>query len=158
MTKHGMARSPEYRAWQDLNQRCTNPRSLRWDRYGARGIKCRFTGFEQFLAEIGSRPSPRHSIDRINNDGHYEPGNVQWALSKPQQRNLSTNHLLTWQGRTQCVSAWAEELGMNRDALWGRLRRGWSVERALSQPVKTRRSPSPASSDFPSGGPDLPLS
>ena len=137
-TRHGMARSPEYRAWQDMNQRCSNPNSQRWDRYGGRGIECRFTSFEQFLAEIGPRPSPRHSVDRIDNEGHYEPGNVRWALSKPQQRNLSTNHLLTWQGRTQCVSAWAEELGMKRDALWGRLRRGWSIERALSQPVMTR--------------------
>ncbi len=135
-TSHGMARSPEYRAWQDLNQRCSNPKCQRWDRYGGRGIECRFTGFEQFLAEIGPRPSPRHSVDRIDNEGHYEPGNVQWALSKPQQRNLSTNHLLTFDGRTQCVSAWAEERGMGRDALWGRLRRGWSVERALAEPVK----------------------
>jgi hypothetical protein len=139
-----MTGTPEYVAWKDLLARCANPNNKYWPRYGGRGIECRFTSFEQFLAVIGCRPTPRHSVDRIDNNGHYEPGNVHWELPKPQARNKSTNHLITHDGRTQCVAAWAEDLGLNRQAIYDRLRLGWSVERALTTPVSGRLPSSPS--------------
>lgn len=87
-TKHGMWTTPEYRAWQSMLNRCRNPNNQKqWKNYGGRGIEVKFTSFEEFFAEVGKRPSPKHSIDRINNDGHYEPGNVRWATKKQQTQN-----------------------------------------------------------------------
>jgi hypothetical protein len=133
---HKMSETPEYGIWLNMRTRCTNPRRKDWPRYGGRGIECRFTSFEQFLAEIGPRPSPRHSVDRINTNGHYEPGNVRWELPKQQNRNRRTNRLITHGGRTQCVTAWADDLGVKPQLIFDRLRMGWSVERALTAPVR----------------------
>lgn len=89
--RHGFARrgkhSPEYRAFCAARTRCTNPKRACWQDYGGRGIEFRFASFEQFLKEIGHRPSPRHTLDRRNNDGHYGPGNVRWATRKQQANN-----------------------------------------------------------------------
>jgi hypothetical protein len=143
-TTHGMTNTPEYRAWANMITRCTNPNFAGWHRYGGRGIECRFSGFEQFLAALGHRPSPGHSVDRIDTNGHYEAGNVRWALRKSQNRNQSSNRLLTHDGRTQCVAAWAEEIGMHVKTLRHRLALGWSVERALTTPVSGRLPSSPS--------------
>jgi hypothetical protein len=118
--------------------RCTNPNFNCWHRYGGRGIECRFTSFEQFLDDIGRRPSSRHSVDRIDTNGHYEPGNVSWELPKAQARNKSNNRLITYDGRTQCVAAWAEDLGVKPRVIYKRLSLGWSAERALTTPVSGR--------------------
>lgn len=77
----------EYRAWCGMLQRCRNPKNKHWRHYGGRGIEVRFTSLEEFFAEAGPRPSPDHSIDRIDNDGHYEPGNVKWSTAKEQRAN-----------------------------------------------------------------------
>jgi hypothetical protein len=79
--------TPEYKAWQNARERCNNPNVDNYVNYGGRGIKFLFTSFEEFFAEVGPRPSPAHSIDRINNDGHYAPGNVRWATAKEQANN-----------------------------------------------------------------------
>jgi hypothetical protein len=141
---HKMSATPEYGIWLNMRQRCTNPRRKEWPRYGGRGIECRFTSFEQLLAEIGPRPSPRHSVDRINTNGHYEPGNVRWATREQQSRNKRTNRLITHGGQTQCLAAWAEELGLNSRVIYDRLALGWSVERALTTPVSGRLPSSPS--------------
>lgn len=88
---HG-ARTPEYRAWQQAKERCLNPKQPRWADYGGRGITMCETflgpsGFERFLAELGPRPGPNYSLDRINVDGNYEPGNVRWADPSQQAKN-----------------------------------------------------------------------
>ena len=85
-------------------------------------------------AEIGEHPGEGYQLDRIDTDGNYEPGNIRWVTAKENTRNRRNNRMLTWDGRTQCVSAWADELGMNRTSLLLRLKRGWTVERALTQP------------------------
>lgn len=79
--------TPEYYAYNAARQRCLNPNNDAWDNYGGRGIEFRFNSFEEFFAHIGPRPSAKHSLDRIENDGHYEIGNVRWATASEQQRN-----------------------------------------------------------------------
>ncbi len=159
---HGQSKSPEFQIWIGAKQRCTNPKVHNYERYGGRGIEFNFPDFAQFFAEVGPRPSDKHSLDRIDNKGHYEPGNVQWALAKPQGRNKRNNRMLTFQGKTQCLAAWAEELDLSRSVIKVRLKAGWSVEEALSTPLlrggQTRlsfRKSSPSSSHPPqqkSGG------
>lgn len=84
-TTHGISHSPEN---TNARTRCTNPSDPeQWKNYGGRGIEFRFTSFEQFFASVGPRPTPKHTLDRIDNDGHYEPGNVRWATRKEQQAN-----------------------------------------------------------------------
>ena len=112
---HGCTGTPTYRAWQDMIQRCYNPRRTRYPMYGGRGITvCQRwrESFEAFLKDMGTSPSPRHSIDRIDNNGNYEPGNLRWATAKEQSRNQRRNRVLTYQGETLCIAEWAERLGV----------------------------------------------
>lgn len=103
LTKHGWAtaanRRPEYRSWKHAKERCHNPRTKAWARYGGRGIAmCEEwrNSFEAFIAHVGPKPSPKHSIDRINNDGNYEPGNVRWATPKEQVANQRRYKARPW--------------------------------------------------------------
>jgi hypothetical protein len=88
-TTHGMSKTPEFRCWWHMLQRCSNPRNARFARYGGRGIRVceRWRKFEDFFADMGPRPSAQHSIDRENNDGNYEPSNCRWATRSEQQNN-----------------------------------------------------------------------
>lgn len=88
--KHGMSRTPEYQIYQMAKDRCTNPNSQRWESHGGRGIKFLFNSFAEFIAEVGPRPTPAHSLDRENNNGNYTPGNVRWATRSEQQKNKRT--------------------------------------------------------------------
>jgi hypothetical protein len=83
---HGMRYTPQYGSWTGAKQRCTNPKNKKWKEYGGRGIKFLFTSFEQFFAELGPRPDGM-TLDRINNDGNYELGNVRWATLTEQNKN-----------------------------------------------------------------------
>ena len=85
--RHGMSFTPEYKVFVVAKQRCTNPKSQRWSTHGARGIEFRFLSFEEFYAHIGKRPEGDYSLERIDNDGHYEKGNVKWATRSEQQKN-----------------------------------------------------------------------
>jgi hypothetical protein len=84
---HGQTATPEHKSFSSARGRCTNSNDAAWKNYGGRGIEFRFTSFNQFFAELGPKPTPRHTLDRINNDGHYEPGNVRWATRKQQALN-----------------------------------------------------------------------
>lgn len=120
--------------------RCHNQRNNRFYRYGARGIVVceRWRGsFAVFRADMGPRPSPRHSLDRIDNDGNYAPGNVRWATPHEQGRNRSDNRFITWGGETMCLSDWGRRLGLSVSRLRWRLQR-WGVERALTAPIRVR--------------------
>lgn len=117
--------TPEYKAWKDIIQRCTNPKNKRWDCYGGRGIKICHEwrqSYKSFLAHVGRRPSPKHSIDRIDNNGHYEPGNVRWTTHTQQLRNMRRNRFITYLGRTLCLQEWANEMGMAHQTLSQRLK------------------------------------
>ena len=102
--------------------------------YRERGITVceRWLVYTNFLDDMGPRPSPKHSLDRINNDGNYEPGNCRWATSTEQNRNTRANILLTYAGKTQCMADWAEELGISYSAIKQRVRRGWTAEETLT--------------------------
>lgn len=141
-SKHGESKrpTPEYRAWRDMRARCTSPSHPAYARYGGRGIGVdpRWITFEQFLKDMGRRPSPKHSLERKDNDGHYSPENCVWATSLEQQNNTRANRNLTFMGKTQSVRRWAVELGITPGTLSSRLRRGWPVERALSKLCRFR--------------------
>jgi len=122
-------------------QRCTNPNYDQFRDYGGRGIQvCERwrTSFEAFLEDMGERPAGT-TLDRENGDGHYEPSNCRWATNRTQSRNKRSTRLWAYQGRTQCVSDWAKELGLAMHSLTQRVDRlGWSIERALSTPPMPR--------------------
>lgn len=94
---------PEYRVWIAMLGRCSNPNYTNWINYGGRGIQVRFDSFWEFYEEVGPRPNRHHSIDRINNDAHYEPGNVRWATAKEQANNQRQLHACSY---VEGVKAW----------------------------------------------------
>lgn len=141
-TKHGHAlwrrTSKTYTNWQQMLARCTDENVVQYQDYGGRGIKVceRWRhSFPNFLADMGERPDG-HSLDRIDNEGNYEPGNCRWATRTEQNRNSRRNVLLTHNGETMPISAWAERLGVDDKPIRFRIRRGWSTERALTEPVR----------------------
>lgn len=133
-----LSESMTYKSWRSMLQRCTRPRHNEFRLYGGRGIRVceRWRAFENFLADMGERPSHQHSLDRIDNDGNYEPGNCRWATAKEQTRNRRVTRMLTFRGATRSLSDWAELIGMPRHTLHSRIvNYGWTAERALTEPV-----------------------
>ena len=141
---HGLSRSPEYGIWNAMRQRCENPNNKSYARYGGKGITVcqRWTGsFEAFLTDMGPRPSPNHSLDRIDGTRSYEPGNVRWATMTEQNRNRGDNHILVHNGESRSIAEWSERTGISVSAIRCRLRRGWSIDDTLTASLrKTRRS------------------
>ncbi len=140
---HGMTNTREYETWHHMHQRCSDPNLPNYPHYGGRGIKvcerwCGENGFSAFYADLGPRPSSKHQLDRIDPNGDYKAGNCRWVTSKEQQRNRRLHVLLTYEGRTQCLAAWAEEFGLTIDRLWNRLGAGWPLEEALLTPLLRR--------------------
>jgi hypothetical protein len=136
---HGRSGEGIYIIWQKMIERCHKPDNPAYDRYGGRGIYVcdRWReSFENFLEDMGERPSLEHSIDRKENDGPYCKDNCRWATDTEQARNTRRNHYLTYNGRTMAISAWAEEIGLTTDTLNGRIYRGWDVHRALTEPLR----------------------
>jgi hypothetical protein len=111
---HGKTNTTEYEIWCGIKKRCLNPNYREFHLYGGRGIQiCPHwkDSFTAFLGDMGPRPSLRHSIDRVDNNGNYEPGNCRWATPQEQSDNSSNPVFITWDGRTQNASAWAKEFG-----------------------------------------------
>lgn len=130
-----------YSAWHSMRDRCELPNNPQYCNYGGRGIRVceRWRKFENFLADMGESPSLKHSIDRFpDNNGNYEPGNCRWATKKEQANNKRTNVFVTFNGETKTVSQWAEGLGWKTNTLIYRLKRGWTIERALRQKIQKR--------------------
>ncbi len=134
-----MPRELERNRWYGMIQRCENPRSVHFARYGGRGIGvCRRwrDSYDAFLADMGRAPSPKHSIDRINNDGNYEPGNCRWATAQEQQRNRRNNVLIPYQGRKITQAELCELSGLPQKTVEKRRMLGWSAEKIIHTPVK----------------------
>jgi hypothetical protein len=134
---HRMSGTPEHKAWKLLRERCHRVKSPKAHRYSQRGIRVceRWDSFENFYTDMGPRPSLRHSADRINNDGDYEPGNCRWATPQQQGWNTSVNVLHTYKGHTACVAEFSNLYGMRYETLRRRLRRGWDITRAIEAPM-----------------------
>ena len=140
--RHGATNSIEYGIWIGIRTRCYNKTCPGYFRYGGRGITVcdRWSLFENFLADMGPRPSGQHKIERLDNDGPYSPENCKWATPTEQARNRSTNRILTLNGESRTLAEWAERLGVNQGLLRQRLNAyGWSVERALTEPPDLRK-------------------
>jgi hypothetical protein len=122
-------------------QRCHNPNYPQWKDYGGRGIEvCNEwrNSFEAFFRYIGPRPSPNHTIDRIENNRGYEPGNVRWATRKEQNRNSRNNHLIRFNNQIHCMTEWAEILGIKRETIKDRIRAGWPIDKAFNNQKRSR--------------------
>jgi hypothetical protein len=141
-TTKGGHKTPEYRAWQAMKNRCYYEGHVQFKDYGGRGIVvCErwLESFETFLADMGPRPTPSHSLDRFPDvNGNYEPSNCRWATSSEQHRNRRNNRLITHGGKTMCLTAWAEAYGINPHTLRRRLGRGTPLPAALTNKLHTR--------------------
>ncbi|WP_375194656.1 hypothetical protein [Sphingobium sp.] len=138
-TKHGGSGTPEYSSWKAMHERCYNPAHRSFGRYGGAGITVcpqwhGSEGFNRFVRDMGPRPKGT-TIDRIRGDEGYSPSNCRWATAKEQQTNLSSNVMLTHDGKTMTQKDWALHLGMSKNAVSERLRKGWSIEAALTTPA-----------------------
>jgi len=145
--KHGRTDTPEYNVWYGMRQRCNYPKHSSYHLYGGRGIRvCRRwqRSFEAFFADMGPRPSSEHSIDRIENDGNYEPGNCRWALGEEQQSHTRTSRFLTVNGVRKTMAQWSRTTKIDTRIIHSRLQDGWSEERAVMTPVRVRHQSSVA--------------
>ena len=123
--KHGLKKHPLYNLWVGIRARCNNQKHKSYKNYGGRGIKIceRWNNFESFISDMGDRPSPEHSIDRINNNGDYCPENCKWSTQKEQGRNMRKNVIINYNGKDYCISALAEHLGLKVGTLRYRLQK-----------------------------------
>ena len=137
VTHHGHARNetqtPEYRAWADMKARCDTPTIKNYQFYGARGITyCeRWKSFDNFFADMGLRPSTKHSLGRKDNNGPYCPDNCRWETREEQDNNRRNNILLEYGDKKLTLAQWARELGMSRNTINGRWKRGWNIQQIV---------------------------
>jgi hypothetical protein len=139
--KHGRYKHPLYCIWLGMIQRCTKKNQHNYSRYGGRGIKVcdRWFDIENFIADMGERPSLKHTLERVNNDGDYGPDNCCWATMKEQSLNKRQAHILTFNGKSQTLREWADELHIKYSTLACRVDLyGWTTEKALTTPVASR--------------------
>ena len=137
---HGMSGTPEYQAWHDMKRRCFNHNTKQYLDWGGRGITVcdRWLDFENFLADMGSRPTSKHSLDRIDNDGDYSAENCKWATKAEQQNNKRNNKpLIKIDDVTLTITQWAKKMGYGEMVIQGRLNLGWSDYDAVMTPVET---------------------
>lgn len=133
---HGMTKSPTFKTWDSMKQRCLNPNAPDYPKYGMRGITiCNkwLESFNNFLADMGERPEGM-SIDRIDVNGNYEPSNCRWATRSQQQRNKSNSIYIEWQGERKSIPEWADITGITRKIISARIKAGWSIHDTLTKP------------------------
>lgn len=132
-----------YTCWVQMVSRCTDPKCEQYNQYGGKGITVcnRWLVFDNFIADMGPRPTLGHSIDRKDNKGNYEPSNCRWATRTEQNRNKNDNHRVEWRGETKCLAEWEEVTGISQRILWDRLvRYKWLVEDAMTKPIRKLRN------------------
>lgn len=140
--KHGMSRTRPHYIWMGMIDRCENPNNPAYQNYGGRGIKVCAKwrrSFASFFEDMGPPPA-NTELDRINNDGNYEPSNCRWSTAKAQANNRRSNRLLTFKGKTQTILAWSREVGLSHQTIQMRLDAyGYSVADALTMPNRNFR-------------------
>lgn len=131
---HGMTETSEYKSWCGMKERCSRKTLKSYYRYGGRGITvCNqwINSFENFFRDMGPKPSPKHSLERRDNDGNYEPSNCYWATKKEQARNTRRNVFVEHMGHTKLLVEWAEILGVPYDLIQARLSKGKPFSEAI---------------------------
>lgn len=147
---HVLSYTPEYRAWQTMRLRCTNPKNAAWPAYGGRGITVCERWLDDptnFYRDMGPKPSPAHELDRIDNDAGYSPENCRWVLRKINDRNRRSNHHLTHDGETLTIAEWCERTGLSHSLIRHRLGEGWPVSIALTTPARPKAPKGQAKQD-----------
>jgi len=140
-TKHNQRHTKLYEIWKGIKNRCLNPNHSSFHNYGGRGIticdewKNDFVSFYNWSMQNGYIESVT-TIDRINNDGNYEPSNCRWTDRKTQANNTRTNHYITYQNQTLTLKQWSEKINISYSCLLSRLKHNWSIEKALTTPAK----------------------
>lgn len=132
----GGKKTPEYQAWNDMMQRCNNPRHKSYASYGGRGITVseNWKSFESFYQDMGQRPSASHTLERLNNSLGYGIDNCEWQTWKEQSRNRRSNRLIQVGSVTLCIADWADRVSLPHWLIRNRLRQGWTAERAVFTP------------------------
>jgi hypothetical protein len=123
-------RTAEYRAWANMHQRCSNEQVKNFNNYGGRGITVdpHWDSFENFIADLGPKPTPKHTLERIDNDLGYSKSNCRWATRREQANNTRDNRLLTVDGVSQTLAQWARETNISPSALYRRFTSGWHAD------------------------------
>ncbi len=134
---HGMSKTPIYQIWRGMKMRCLNKNDSAYKYYGARRITVcdRWLQFENFYKDMGDKPEGL-TIDRIDNNGNYEPRNCKWSTPMEQANNMRNNIILTHNGVTMTLSQWARKLGIGYDTLRKRIKNGWPVKEILFAPIQ----------------------
>jgi hypothetical protein len=137
-TRHGMSHTPTHRSWLAMLQRCDNPNTRDYSRYGGRGISiCEdWRTFENFLRDMGERPDGT-TIDRIDCNGNYEPSNCRWATHRAQTNNRNVTRMITANGETMALTDWSRKIGIKPITLEKRIKSGWSDDDAINTPTMT---------------------
>lgn len=142
--KHGLSHTPIYKEWAHMKQRCHDPNHISYKWYGGRTSKPIIVcdrwenSVENFFKDVSKLPhfgEVGYTLDRIDVNGDYEPNNVRWATQKQQSNNKRNNRLITYNGKNQTISQWADEFGINYQTICSRLKRGWDIEKVLTTPI-----------------------
>lgn len=138
--RHGMSKTRVYKLWTSMYSRCHIPSATGYSNYGGRGIRVcdRWRVFEAFLSDMGM-PGNEQSLDRIDNDGDYEPGNCRWVAPAEQRRHQRDLKYVTIGGEKHCLAVWAARNGVTYDAARSRIARGWDHVRAVTEPVRPHK-------------------
>lgn len=146
--KHGLSPRGKpvhrlYSTWAGMIQRCHYPKAASWKWYGAKGIKVcdRWREFKNFLEDMGPTWKPHLTLERLDNSKDYEPGNVVWETTTHQRETDSHGRIIEFKGVSQRISKWAQQIGITDVVLRLRLRKGWSIEKALTTPSIQNRNP-----------------
>lgn len=145
--QHGGCGTPEYEAWKSMRKRCLFPWNHNYPNYGGRGIViCKeWEEFSVFLGDMGPKPHPTDTLERIDSNGNYEPGNCCWASPLRQRRNQRRNIFVEYQGERLTLAEVSARMGVSRGTLKSRMDHGWPLELVLSKPIRPKRKPEHAS-------------